>query len=100
MKINEAMKRIIKTGEITYGEKETLETIENEEAELVMTAQNTPRDIKEKIKKKTQEKNIPTKEYPGTALELGETCKRPHLVSTVAVKNSGNINIQDIEEQK
>ncbi|MFW5902431.1 MAG: 50S ribosomal protein L30e [archaeon] len=97
MKIERAIKEIIRTGKITYGTKETKKSIEEGKAEIVIIAENTPRKIKEEIKEKTQEKNIPLKIYPGTSLELGETCRRPHLTTAMTVEDTGTINEKEIE---
>jgi len=97
MKIQQALKEIVRTGEIIHGTKETLEHVEDGNAELVIIAENTPREKRQKIEEKTREKEIPLKIYPGTSKELGETCKRPHLTTTITVKDTGNIKKQQIQ---
>ncbi len=97
MKIQQALREIIRTGEIIHGTKETMEQIEQGNAELVVIAENTPREIRKKIEEKTQEEKIPLKIYPGTSKELGETCRRPHLATTITVKDTGNVKKQQIQ---
>lgn len=97
MKIKDALKRIVKTGELELGTNKTIEAIQENKAKMVITAENTPKEIEEKITRKTEENNIKHMHYPGTSLDLGETCKRPHPVTALAVKDSGKVNIQDIE---
>ncbi len=97
MEIEKAIKEIIRTGKITYGTKETKEKIEEGKVEIVIIAKNTPREIKKEIKEKTKEKNILLKTYPGTSLELGETCRRPHLTTTITIEDTGTVNKKEIE---
>lgn len=99
MDIKKAIKETIRTGKIKYGTNQSIKTIENEDAELVIIAKNAPKKIKEKIKEKAKEKNTPTKQFPGTSLELGETSKRPHLISALTITDTGNIDPQEIEEK-
>ncbi len=99
MKIEKALKQIIRTGKITYGTKETLEEIKKGNAKIVIIAQNTPIEIENKIKEEAQKEDTPIRRYRGTSKELGETCKRPHLTTTVAIKDTGSIDKKEIEQK-
>lgn len=96
MKINEALKRIRKTGEMTFGEKETLKSIEQGDSRVVIITENTPREIKDEVEEKAKKKKVPVKVFQGTSLELGELCRRPHVISTLSIE-SKDISAQEIE---
>lgn len=97
MKIRKAIKTMRRKGKITCGTERTLKALKEGNAKLIITAENTPKHIKQKIEQENKGK-IPVKNFKGTSLELGEACKKPHIVTTVNVQDLGGISIQEIED--
>ncbi len=96
MKLKKALKTIKRKGKVVYGTEATLKTLKEGRSKLVIVAENTPEKIRERIQEKKGK--TPMKTFHGTSLELGETFKRPHILTTVSVTDLGGVNTQEIDD--
>ncbi len=100
MDITTAIKRILKTGKVEYGSKKAIENTLTGKAKAVIIAENCPKNTKEDLETYTKQASIPLIKYPGTALELGEVCGRPHLIASITIINEGDVDIKKLTEEK
>lgn len=100
MDINTAIKRIIRTGKVEYGNKKAVNLILNNKAKLVIVSSNCPRDILQDIEHYSKLTNTPVFKYNGTSLELGEVCGKPFVIANLTVIDFGDVNLTDITKGK
>ena len=100
MDVTAAIKRILKTGKVEYGKNKAIENILNGKAKAVIITKNTPKETKEDVKNYAKEAKIKIIEYPGTALELGEVCGKPFLISSLTVLDEGDVDIKNLEKEE
>lgn len=84
---------VANTGKLTMGAKETIRSILNGEAKLVIIAANIPPGIRQDIERYCKIANVPIFTYPGNSWELGGALRRGHKVSAVAIIDPGESNI-------
>jgi len=96
-KLMEAIKKelelAIKTGKIKYGYRNTLRALHKGDAKIVIIARNIPKDMKAVIAYLSALGNVPIVFFPGNAKELGEACKRPHIISSLVILDPGTSQI-------
>ena len=95
MDIESAIKRIIKTGKIIYGNNNVLKSLTNDKIKLLIVSKNIPRESKDKIEQYSKISETPIYTYRGTSLDLGEVCGKPFLISSLAVIDEGDVNISE-----
>jgi len=88
----------LRTGKITIGAKETIKLVLNGKPKLVIIAANARDDIRADLKRYCKLAKIPLYIFPGSSWELGLICKRPHMVSALAIQDPGESSILDIVE--
>ena len=89
MDLERALRKAIKTGKVYIGSKRTLKALKNNEAKLVIIAENCPREISEEIEKY----DVPVIKYRGNNMDLGAVCGKPFSVLTLAVVDPGESEI-------
>lgn len=95
MDIETAIKRMIKTGKVAYGERGAIKSLSSDKVKLVIISKNMPRESKDRMEQYAGVSKTPLFVYAGTSLELGETCGKPFLVSALAVLDQGDVNITE-----
>ena len=98
MDLNVALKRIVETGKAEFGTEKTVKSINDKKAKAVVIASNCPKIIREFVENHAQTGNVPVVNYPGTSLQLGEACGKPFLIASLAVIDSGNIQLSELRE--
>lgn len=90
MDFNVALRRAIKTGEVTLGRNKTQTCIQKGIAQLVILSTNCPESFKKNLEEK---KDIPLFVFEGSSMALGRACGKPFMVSALAVTNPGDSDI-------
>jgi len=90
MDFNTSLRRAIKTGNVILGQNETKDSIEEKKAQLVVVAQNCPKDFVEYLSGKEQ---VKAHTFPGSSVQLGRACGKPFMVSALAVVEAGESDI-------
>ena len=98
--MTQSIKRILKTGKVEYGTKKAIENTLTGKAKAIIIAENCPKDAKNDLQAYAKQANIPLIKYPGTAIELGEVCGRPHLIASITILNEGDVDIKKITEEE
>lgn len=98
MDLNVALKRIIETGKAEFGSEKTAKNINEKKAKAVVIASNCPKDISENLNSRAEIAGVPVIKYPGTSLQLGEVCGKPFLIASLAVLDSGNVQLSELKQ--
>ena len=96
MDVETAIKRIIKTGKVAYGERDVLRSLSGDRVKLVIISKNMPREAMDRMRQYTGISETPLFTFKGSSLELGEVCGKPFLVSALAVLDQGDVNIDEL----
>lgn len=86
----------VKTGKVTFGFENTLKAVKKGKAKLVIVARNSPEDLRSQIEYYTKLSQVPVFEFKSSSLDLGSTCGKPFMVSTMAIQEPGDSNIMQI----
>ena len=90
MDFNTSLRRAIKTGNVILGQNETKESIDAKKAQLVVVAQNCPKEFIDYLSGK---EDVKAHTFPGSGVQLGRACGKPFMVSALAVIEAGESDI-------
>ncbi len=93
MDLNRSIRIAVDTGKCSFGAKTATKALLNKKAKLIIIANNTPDAIKSDVAYYAKLSDIPVLEYPGSTLDLGATCGRPHFVAALTVYETGDSDI-------
>lgn len=88
MDVDFEIKRAKETGKVVMGYRQVEKLALNGKLKLVIVAKNAPKE-----KRKRVEALVKVYEYPGTNMELGTVCGRPHGVSFLGIADPGESRI-------
>uniref|UniRef100_A0A7C4BBY4 Large ribosomal subunit protein eL30 n=1 Tax=Thermofilum pendens TaxID=2269 RepID=A0A7C4BBY4_THEPE len=83
----------IRTGKVVLGYRRTLKELVNDRAKLVVVAKNAPSHIVEELKYYASLSQTLILVFEGSSRELGAACRKPFMVSALAVLDPGESNI-------
>ncbi len=87
MDLAHALKVALETGTVRIGLTQTVEAAEAKKARLLIVASSCP---DPRLSKERAIGKIPIYHYEGTAVELGQSCGRPHPISALAIIDPGS----------
>ncbi|RLF15451.1 MAG: 50S ribosomal protein L30e [Thermoprotei archaeon] len=93
------LQTVMRTGKVIIGFKKTLNACRFGKAKLVIVALNAPSHIKEDIMYYAKLSGIPVYVYPGSSWDLGALCRKPFMVSSLAIIDPGESNIMALVEK-
>ena len=93
MDLNKMLRSAIRTGEVSIGSNETIGSIKNKKAKLVVIASNPSVHVREAI----EDEDILIFEYPGSGGDLGSACGKPFSVAALAVIDPGESEILSLK---
>ena len=99
MDVNRALRTATQTGKVLIGTKETLRSIDEGKARLIVLANNTPDTWLARIEQRAQEKGVPLYRYQGSNGELGPACGKPFSVAALSVQEPGESDILALARQ-
>ena len=79
----------LRTGKVVLGYRRTLKELLNDRAKLVVIAKNAPAQISEELKHYAALAGVPVLVFEGSSWELGAACRKPFMVSALAVIDPG-----------
>ena len=97
MNFEEEMKKVLKDGELTIGEKTVKKGLLNGSVKMAIVATHASQDMKEELKRYAELSNIKYYEYPESSRELGYACAKPFPVSCLAIIKEGSSKILQLE---
>ncbi|NVM54043.1 MAG: 50S ribosomal protein L30e [Candidatus Helarchaeota archaeon] len=97
--VENAIKIATKTGFVQIGSKKSIRLVKNEEAKLVLVANNCPKEILEDLKIYCKFSNIPIYQYKGSNWDLGFLCGKPFMISVLSIIDAGDSDILKLKEE-
>ena len=98
MDINTQLKLAVKTGEISFGYKQTVEAVKAGRSKMAIISSNCPQSFKSEIQNLSATSNHPIYFYKGSSIDLGLACGKRFAVSTLTVKKTGDSDILRLVE--
>lgn len=89
MDFETSLRRAIKSGTVLIGQNITRKSVEDGSARMVVLATNCPEDFVQFL----NTKEIFAYRYEGSGVQLGKTCGKPFMVSTLAIVDPGESDI-------
>jgi large subunit ribosomal protein L30e len=99
MDVNRALRTAVQTGKVLVGTKETLKSIDEGTARLVVLADNTPEAWKDRLEQRAREKGVPLYRFGGNNGELGPACGKPFSIAALSVLEAGESDILALARQ-
>lgn len=93
MDVNRALRSATQTGTVVLGLNESLRTILEKKAKLVVIAQNAPEAAVSQIHAAAEKAKTPIYSYAGKNTELGPACGRPYSVAVLSVVEAGDSDV-------
>ena len=95
MDVDRGIRVAVDTGDVTLGSEKSIQSLKLGKGQLVVVAQNAPKDIIEDVEYYAKLSEIPYNIYDGTSVELGSVCGKPFTVATLIVNDPGDSTILD-----
>ncbi|KYH38371.1 MAG: hypothetical protein AYL30_004980 [Candidatus Hecatellales archaeon B24] len=83
----------VRTGKVTVGFKETLETLRSGKAKLVIVSGNLPAGFRSKLESMAKLSGTPILDFKVSSVDLGAACGKPYTVSALAIRDPGDSDI-------
>uniref|UniRef100_A0A7J3M515 50S ribosomal protein L30e n=1 Tax=Archaeoglobus fulgidus TaxID=2234 RepID=A0A7J3M515_ARCFL len=78
------VRNALKSGKYYFGIRRTIKALKRGEAKAVVVSRNCPEEFLSEIKKF----NVPVFVFNGTNMQLGEFCRKPFSISSMAILES------------
>jgi len=95
MDINSELKKVLKDGQITIGEKTAKKAVLSGKAKMVIVTSSASVEMKTDLKRYASLSGVKYYEYPESSKDLGYTCAKPFPVSVIAIMKPGSSKILD-----
>lgn len=82
--VEKRIKKALQSGNVILGLNETIRMAKLGKADLLVISNNCPK--KDDLLYYAKLSNINVFVFPGTNIDLGETCRKPYSVSALAIK--------------
>ncbi|RZN70526.1 MAG: 50S ribosomal protein L30e [Candidatus Methanolliviera hydrocarbonicum] len=91
MDIGKSLRTAVKTGKVQFGSRQTLKSLKEREAELIILARNCPYNYRREIEEKSEDVLI----YPfdGNGKDLGILCGKSFIISSLSIADEGESDI-------
>jgi len=93
MDIDRGIRVAVDTGDVTLGSEKAIQSLKLGKGQLVIVAENSPKNILEDVEYYSKLSDIPSYTYKGTSVELGSVCGKPFTVATLVINNPGDSTI-------
>lgn len=100
MNIERAIRKVVDTGEVILGAKESIASVMDKKAMLVLVAENCPKDLKDDLDHYANISNIYVYNFPGSSMEMGAVCGKPYVTSMLSVIEVGDSDILELKRRK
>lgn len=98
MDIERGIRVAVDTGKVILGSNKSIQAIKLGNGELVVMAENAPKNVKADIEAYSKLSEMPVYTFKGSSVELGSICGKPFTVSVLVVQEPGDSNILEIRE--
>jgi len=90
---NKEIRRAVDSGKVFFGAKQSEKSINIGDAKLLITTNNSPKELKENILEKAKIANTPVFNFKGNSLELGQVCGKPFNILFLTIESPGKSSI-------
>lgn len=87
---------VFKTGKLVYGFNRVKKLLLTKRVKGIIVAEEGPRDKVEQIKYYAKLSGTPLYMFSGSSWELGRLCKKPFMISTLAILDPGESQIMKV----
>jgi large subunit ribosomal protein L30e len=93
--VNRELKKVVDSGKVLIGSKETIKALRRKEAKLILYASNCPEEIKRVFTERDEKGNgdLTIYDYPADSFELGLACGKPYPIASLCITNPGESEI-------
>tara|TARA_B100001113_G_C21023650_1_gene584684 strand:+ start:792 stop:1088 length:297 start_codon:yes stop_codon:yes gene_type:complete len=95
MDISRQIKQGISTGEIVFGQRETISACARGDARLILVAANCPQEHMDVLV--SNHPNIPVHRLQMVNRELGSACAKPFAVSSICIIDAGQSELMSLD---
>jgi len=95
MDISRQIKQGISTGEIVFGQRETISACARGDARLILVAANCPQEHVDALASNHQ--NIPVHRLQMVNRELGSACAKPFAISSICIIDAGQSELMSLD---
>jgi large subunit ribosomal protein L30e len=96
MDIDRGIRVAVDTGDVTLGSEKSIQSLKLGKGQLVIVAENSPKNILEDVEYYCKLSDIPSYTYKGTSVDLGSVCGKPFTVATLVINDPGDSTILEI----
>jgi large subunit ribosomal protein L30e len=96
MDVDRGIRVAVDTGDVTLGSEKSIQSLKLGKGQLVIVAENSPKNILEDIEYYSKLSNIPSYTYKGTSVDLGSVCGKPFTVATLVINDPGDSTILEV----
>ena len=93
MDANREIRRAVDTGKVIIGAKRTEKQIYDGKIQMIIFAENCPKDIKREISNNSKLKEVSTHTVELSSMKLGELCGKPFPIAVLSVMDPGNSKV-------
>ncbi len=99
LSLERELRNLVKTGKVYLGVRESMKAVRLGKAKLLIIAENTPPEYRERLKYYAKLSKTPIIVFKGTSVDLGLTIGKPFRVSAIAVIDEGSSRILELVEE-
>lgn len=88
MDLEKTIKEKLKEDKVVIGFKSVIKILKKGKPQMIILANNIPKENKNMIIHNAQIFNVEIKEYPGDSVNLGLICGKPFSISVLAIERS------------
>ncbi|WP_211263793.1 50S ribosomal protein L30e [Methanobrevibacter cuticularis] len=96
MDVDRGIRVAVDTGDVTLGSEKSIQSLKLGKGQLVVVAENSPKNILEDVEYYSKLSEIPIYIFKGTSVELGSVCGKPFTVATLVINDPGDSTILEI----
>lgn len=96
MDVDRGIRVAVDTGDVTLGSEKSIQSLKLGKGQLVVVAENSPKEILEDVEYYSKLSEIPVYIYDGTSVDLGSVCGKPFTVATLVINDPGDSTILEI----
>ena len=96
MDVDRGIRVAVDTGDVILGSEKSIQSLKLGNGQLVIVAENSPKEILEDVEYYSKLSQIPVHIYNGTSVELGSVCGKPFTVATLVINDPGDSTILEI----
>ncbi|WP_220607444.1 50S ribosomal protein L30e [Methanobrevibacter oralis] len=95
MDVDRNIRVAVDTGDVTLGSEKSIQSLKLGKGQLVVVANNAPKEIVEDVEYYSNLSEIPSLTFDGTSVDLGSVCGKPFTVATLIINDPGDSTILD-----